>query len=308
MKFLTLILMMAATNIFAANTSVLISATTDDKFVIVLTQGTNHTLVYTDTSTNWRYKTTTTISIPNNNLSECSIDFITSSHTGVQGLAAVVTGDAGTVYTGNPLFVTSQTQRAGALIPDAATIEGIYLMEYPSQQRVFTAQTGFSSTWGPATNVGLPAAVNWISKPNERSLDYTIHSLPCGAVVKPGLIVRPNPRPVPSPVPVKGDHFACYMLEKGPNLKAEQVTIKDQFGSAKVVLGMPKMICNPSQKIHRRQRFPVENEKRHLVCYEMIEQSPNKDYKLEIKNQFETRNVRSTNRELFCVPSLKKHL
>ena len=98
------------------------------------------------------------------------------------------------------------------------------------------------------------------------------------------------------------------MLEKGEALKAETIEITDQFGKARAILGMPKMICNPSEKIHGKKQYGIENKERHLVCYEILEQSPNKDYDLAIRNQFELRKVRSTNRELFCVPSLKKHL
>jgi len=308
-----LILFMAATSSFAANVPVTIKATADNFFIVVLTQGQTHTKVYVDNNNTWQVPNDTVIQVPDTNLSSCNVDFITWNGTRVRGFAGSVSGNNGTLNSGNSAVQTFRTSVFGsyggatAIYPSSAQIAQIFASKIIDQQVIYSSTLG---VWGEASNIGFPSAVDWISPSTTRGRFFAIHRFPCSSFVKPA-VVRPTPIPRPRPIPlpnVKGDHFSCYMLEKGPNLKPENITITDQFGSAKAVLGMPKMICNPSEKIHNRTKFEIKNKERHLVCYEILEQSPNKNYDLEISNQFERRKVRSTNRELFCVPSLKKHL
>jgi hypothetical protein len=305
MKVILLTLIMVTTNIFAANIPVTFKATADNHFVTVLRQGGTRTLVYPFYPSDWRTPKVFTIQVSDLKLKKCSIDFITWSGGVYRGFAGTLSGNGGTLHTGDSLIKTYKTSIIQAGDPNSLTRDQIFSSMVLDQTNVRVP-----GIWGPPSNYGLDPAAKWISalsSPMNGDKSYDVHSFPCSSLVKK-LITRPAPTPTPAPINVKGDHFACYMLEKGPNLKPEQVTIKDQFGSAKVVLGMPKMICNPSEKIHRKQHFGIENKERHLVCYEMLEQSPSRDNKLEIENQFEKRRVRSTNRELFCVPSLKRHL
>jgi len=98
------------------------------------------------------------------------------------------------------------------------------------------------------------------------------------------------------------------MLEKGDRVKPEQIVIEDQFGKSEVVLGQPRMLCNPSAKRHRDKLYRVENEKRHLVCYDIVKQGKVEKHELNINNQFGPDDVVSTRRRTFCVPSLKEHI
>lgn len=318
MRIISLLLIMVASNVLGANIPVTIKATADNRLAIVLTHGQSHTLVYSDVNSDWRTLEETTIHVSNINLSKCSIDFITMNFEEQRGLAASITGDLTTVNTGDPSFSTYKTSSVGHTLPQSqsvAVLNQIYGTKTATQTTVYST----NAVWGPASNIGFDPAVKWISvyNPYVNNNTYAIHSLPCSKVVKPMLVAHPLPGPAPLPYPrprplplpsVKGDHFSCYMLEKGPNLKPEYIAITDQFGAAKAVLGMPRMICNPSEKIHNGKHFGVKDSKRHLVCYEFVKQSPNKAYDLLISNQFERRKVRSHNRELFCVPSLKSHL
>lgn len=320
MKFLLLGLCLVSSGAFAANVPVSIKATADDDFAIVLSQGTTNTMVYSSAVGNWKIPKLTTIQVPDANLATCSINFITWNKMLERGFVATISGNNGaTVHTGNAAWSSFRTsvsyvsyQTASSTFPSVAQIGQIFTTKIASPTTVYNANDG---VWGSATTLGFDPAAKWIettgySAPNS----FNIHTLPCSSVVvlkaipqKP-IPQKPHPIPGPETIDVKGDHYACYMLEKGEALKPEQILITDQFGQAKAVLGMPKMICNPSEKIHGKKKFGIEDKEKHLVCYEILEQSPNKDYDLQIGNQFEVRKVRSTNRELFCVPSIKKHL
>ncbi len=316
MKFISIILLMVTTNLFAANIPVTIHATADNNFIIVLTSGQTSTKVYTSNNSGWRVPQRTTLSISNSRRNNCSIDFITWNDKATRGLLATVTGDAGSLHSGQAAVKSFRTpityspyRSASAIFPSTSQINQVISSKILSQ----TGSYGDGLIWGfdPIAKWIVPHGVT----PHNT---FAVHSFPCSSVVK-GIIGRPTPIPAPFPRPtppsftiplpnIKGDHFSCYMLDKTTAMKPEQITITDQFGRAKAVLGRPIILCNPSEKIHRGKEFKILNKKRHLVCYEILEQTPNKPYDLEIQNQFEKRKVRSLDRELFCVPSLKTHL
>jgi len=105
-----------------------------------------------------------------------------------------------------------------------------------------------------------------------------------------------------------GEHFQCYNLEKGDRVKSKAITIADQFGKSEVVIGRPKMLCNPSSKTHRGKNYRIRNKERHLVCYDYVKQNRVRPQNLKINNQFAPDEVVSTQREMFCVPSYKEHV
>ena len=105
-----------------------------------------------------------------------------------------------------------------------------------------------------------------------------------------------------------GEHFQCYGVEKGDQLKSEYISVRDQFGAARIVLGKPVMLCNPSEKTHRDKRFSIENKERHLVCYNIVKQEKNRSVPVQINNQFAPDDIYAGQRKMFCVPSSKKHL
>ncbi len=315
-NIILLILILAAPNLLAANIPVTIKATADDDFVVFLTQGNTRTRVFNSADgSQWKKAQTTTINVNDRVPGECSIDFVTWSGISVHAMAASITGNLGTIYSGDPLVksyksgVRSWYRDASPLFPDSTTIDSIF----SSLSLKPTIVNPSTATWGPVANTGIDSAARWISIDRDYENYFQVHRFPCGSfagtlIVTPPPIGASRPNLPDPPVRVIGDHFSCYTLEKGPNLKPEIITITDKFGAAQAALGMPKMICNPSEKTHGKQKFGIENKERHLVCYDILEQSTNKDYELEIHNQFEKRRVRSTNRELFCVPSFKKHL
>ena len=106
---------------------------------------------------------------------------------------------------------------------------------------------------------------------------------------------------------MKGDHYQCYRIPESRRLAAESLQVSDQFGRAQIMLGRPVTICNPSTKIHGPARFGVTNPERHLVCYELLNQSDKpRRRKVRFNNQMAPGEVFVVERQTFCVPSSKK--
>lgn len=114
-----------------------------------------------------------------------------------------------------------------------------------------------------------------------------------------------TPMPVPKNMP--GEHFQCYAAKPSERRSFERITIRDQFGKDQVVLGRAVMLCNPSAKVHNKKRYGIRNAKRHLVCYNIVKQSRPKARTVIIQNQFEGNYLNTAHRQMFCVPSHKKH-
>ena len=104
-----------------------------------------------------------------------------------------------------------------------------------------------------------------------------------------------------------GDHYQCYMINKARPIAGESIQIEDQFGKSEVLLGQPVMLCNPSAKTHKGERFEIEDERRHLVCYDYVKQGRVESHELVIETQFGRQEVVSSRRELFCAPASKTH-
>ncbi len=96
------------------------------------------------------------------------------------------------------------------------------------------------------------------------------------------------------------DHFQCYDLRRA-SFKARRVTLRDQFGRARVTVVRPIRLCTPTRKNNERRAHPV----RHLVCYSL--RSPRvKRRNVIVRNQFGRRQrVKVLRRTQLCVPSLK---
>jgi hypothetical protein len=111
------------------------------------------------------------------------------------------------------------------------------------------------------------------------------------------------------------DHYQCY--DAKPEEKAEQreVLLEDQFGSTKVTLNHPKLICAPAIKDVDAENpvgnFPddLRNSIDHLVCYEIRERNGkgNRDDRHEVlvDNQFGEQHLTVKQPRLLCLPSLK---
>ena len=314
-KFLSPLL---ATALISVSTSALANqvqvngvANADNRFVVAVTDGNlPPTVVYTAPSNySWGQTKRFSFSIDaSKNLEKCRVNLINWGDGSVaEGASFVFKGNNGTVYSGSSGYQSSESSvNAGGFnsVPNTNTIANIT----PATGSPTSAgSTQSNPVWGTIKTNYTPADFNAGAVPNnfdwvrpagssQTTRNHFVHSIPCGNLVKP------------EAVHMEGEHFQCYKLEKGDRLKATPITIQDQFGKSEVVLGQPRMLCNPSSKVHNRKEFGILNKERHLVCYDYAKQSRVSPQDLKINNQFAPDDVVSTRREMFCVPSSKEHM
>lgn len=285
----------------------------DNRFMVVVSQNGVNTVVYTAPSNyTWgREATRFSFNIKDDDLKQCRISLINWGDGAVaEGFAGVFKGANGIVYSGGSGWKTRESSIPNggmSPVPSQNTVNAIV----PATGNGFIdlGSTQNNPRWGSVrpfytTNdfggSAIPSNFNWIrpSGTNTTTKNHFVYTTECSNLV--------NPAPVAVNMP--GEHFQCYSLEKGDRIKTERVVVKDQFGKSEVVLGKPRMLCNPSAKVHNGKEFRIRNEKRHLVCYDYVRQSNVKSYNLRINNQFAPDDVVSTKREMFCVPSSKEHM
>ena len=190
---------------------------------------------------------------------------------------------------------------------------GNYSLKFYNVANVLVGSAGpYSTTAG----LVAPHVNNFPMIGNVRKVELvvnSIQSLPNTAVKR--VEIRevafngdPTP-PVEPPFIVPGNHWQCYRVLQGPTLKPETLTVQDQFGKAQIVLARPLMLCNPSLKIHGDRKYDIEFKERHLVCYQPVKQSDQQPKrKVKINNQMAPATLVLAERQMFCVPSIKKRL
>jgi hypothetical protein len=131
-------------------------------------------------------------------------------------------------------------------------------------------------------------------------------------VVKPVSLMVPTakglaaPPPVPpNPAAFSYEHYKCYKVTGGKNLK-QVVQLNDQFGTRMTVVGKAMELCTPATKFHNGAIDPIRNPDRHLVCYTIKPKvKPPLVYAL---NQFGLEHLKLGPDKRLCVPSLKQVL
>ena len=106
---------------------------------------------------------------------------------------------------------------------------------------------------------------------------------------------------VPGPVPITLNNFECYKVEGRAPKPTQVVTLKDQFGTERVTVGHPVLVCNPAQK-NDEKIGPVPGPA-HLVCYSVQPHKRMRDMVVQTRDQFGTQTLRVIISELLCVPS-----
>ena len=106
-------------------------------------------------------------------------------------------------------------------------------------------------------------------------------------------------QPIQSPI----DHRQCYRVEPLGSLLRQgpigQVTLTDQFGVETVDIGQPVQLCVPVQKNASQVKHVVHA----AVCYAIADAL--KRVTIEIKNQFERRQITTKKPIMLCVPSAR---
>ncbi len=99
------------------------------------------------------------------------------------------------------------------------------------------------------------------------------------------------------------DHFQCYAVEPLTPLLRQgglgPVRLTDQFGAETVQVGRAIQLCTPVDKDGSQIQHPVS----HLVCYRIT--GANASLGVEVKNQFERRELVVRSARSLCVPSTK---
>ncbi|MEL0648847.1 hypothetical protein V6248_15575 [Pseudoalteromonas agarivorans] len=295
----------------AATTTIEGNVTADNDFIVVHSQGSVNNVVHRGAyGVQWKKIEAFKFNVNNSAsaIESCSVSVIAwGDGSRDQGFAGIFKGDHA-VYTGSGVFRAHQSnitssgwaQNGG---PSAAQISTLVNAQKNLPYTMNNGNVASGTAPWIALNFPLANMVNtnlfrWIwSTSNKSKPTYSIFTAPCDKLVKPVSVA----------VHMPGEHFQCYNVEKADRLPEETIMIADQFGKTTAVLGKPVLLCNPSTKIHNKQEFKMLNPKRHLVCYNYVKQNKVKSQNLFINNQFAPDNIVSGQRELFCVPSSKKH-
>jgi hypothetical protein len=222
-------------------------------------------------------------------------------------LKGFFTGNAGTVYTGGFAMRTVNTyvSPSSSTPPTVSDFETWIANSINAPTVIWWP---LQSSWSGAVFTNPPTGIKWIwdsAIPWFASENYRSFVFPCSAIVT-HLPTEPSDPPAD---PLDDDHFACYLPNKIQEMTETELEIEDQFGEAKIVIGKPVLHCNPSFKRHNGEDFPIHNRIRHLVCYEILDQSEMKAPPVKIKNQIESNiYIVEQQREMFCVPSSKEEL
>lgn len=280
----------------------------DNRFAVAVTQNGLVTNKFVAPS-NYSWGTTQrfNLNIDTSNLKQCYVNVIVWGDNSVrEGFVGTLKGNNGTVYTGSGKFSAKQSNISSGGVGNAPSDSQIQSMSPATASNSVTllGSPFGHSTWGNLTGKynandfdgAIPPDLNWIQPTGagKTTNKHWVFSTPCGNLVD-------GPRDMP------GEHFQCYNLEKGDRLKSKSILIRDQFGQEKVVLGKPRMLCNPSSKVHNDKRFEIRNKERHLVCYNYRRPVKAKPQAVKINNQFGPDEVVATRDNMFCVPSSKEH-
>ncbi|MBW8060641.1 MAG: hypothetical protein FVQ78_10070 [Solirubrobacterales bacterium] len=103
------------------------------------------------------------------------------------------------------------------------------------------------------------------------------------------------------------DHFQCYAVTRLTPLRAVRpiggVRLRDQFGRRGARPGRAFQLCAPVQKRLRGKVTPLQHPVRHLLCYRIKPKKVRR--RVQIRNQLETRILRTRKSVALCVPSNK---
>ena len=120
-----------------------------------------------------------------------------------------------------------------------------------------------------------------------------------------GLLVPSQKVEAGSVFPKALDHYKVYRLvdvERVPNVKLK---LRDQFGTDEVALRLPLYFAVPVVKKHGDRKYPVQNERAHLLIFGITPRDVQK--KIAVRNQFSRGASALVVRSLMlAVPSLKR--
>lgn len=101
------------------------------------------------------------------------------------------------------------------------------------------------------------------------------------------------------------NHYKCYFVLEGPTVN-RIVQLEDQFGVTQVEVLWATYFCNPAEKTHRGQVFPIVNSLGHLVLYAVRDLNPF-FVSESIVDQFGAGGQFSNERFYLAVPAFKEY-
>lgn len=193
---LLLTLAAASSGALAATAQVSITATADNDFLVVHSQGNAHSVVFrSQDGRNWKKAQSKTVKIDIKSIKECSIDIIAwDDHSVKQGLAAVLSGNGGEVHSGSSAMraystkVGNQRNWANNNYPNNSLVNTILNSLIPSSTHVHGV-VGSAAPWGNHVS-GMGAPTKWIwatdslyGKPYTKN--FTVYRTECSSIIKP---------------------------------------------------------------------------------------------------------------------------
>ena len=99
------------------------------------------------------------------------------------------------------------------------------------------------------------------------------------------------------------DHHLTWYTLDGPQERLRQVSLQHQFGSRECVIGSPKVLLVPAQKVPH----PAPSGLNHFVCYEVLRPHASLGQTVTLKDQLKKVAVTVAIKEpdFFCLPSDK---
>lgn len=180
--------------LMAAPMQFAVTATADNDFLVVHSQGNTHNVVFRSQDRDkWRQAQDTRFEVKIDSLKECSIDIIAwNDHRVKEGLAAVVNGNAGSVHSGSPQMrsfatkIPNQANWANNNYPSSSQVNTIMNTLIPNSTHVHGV-VGSTAPWGAVA--GLSAPTKWIWAANalmgrEFGKNFTVYRTACGDIAK----------------------------------------------------------------------------------------------------------------------------
>lgn len=198
---LLLALATVSTGALAATAQVSFTATADNDFIVVHSDGNTHNVVYrSQDGSNWKKSQSGEFKMEVKSIEKCSIDIIAWDDYSVkQGLAAVLRGNAGEVHSGNAdmrAFSTKiMNQRSWAVnnYPTNSQINTIFNALIPSATHTHGV-VGTAAPWGNHVS-GMGAPTKWIwaadslyGRPYAKN--FTVYRTPCDKLVKVATVAK----------------------------------------------------------------------------------------------------------------------
>ena len=183
-----------------------VTATADNDFIVVHTQGNSFTeILRSSDGDRWRKPQSAKYELKGDNVRGCSIDIIAwDDHSTKQGMAASISGNGGTVLSGSAVMkafstkIPNQNQWANANPPYPSTqlISQILGSKIASPTHNH-GPVNSTSPWGNISGNGLPANAQWVWAKTALyhqpyANNFTVYSTPCGNLIKRKPPVEPK--------------------------------------------------------------------------------------------------------------------